>query len=69
MKRTQQYRSPLMASIHESAEDLHSAGLMNKQTMRKFDVICLTPIPRLKPRQIRAPRLKREQVTRSLLAI
>jgi putative transcriptional regulator len=58
MKKTKQYRSPLMASIHETAEGLHAAGLMNKLTMRKFDEMCLTPIPRLKPRQIRELRLR-----------
>jgi len=33
MKKTKQYRSPLMASIHETAEGLHAAGLMNKLTL------------------------------------
>jgi putative transcriptional regulator len=47
-----------MASIHETGEGLHAAGLMNKMTMRKFDEMCLTPIPRLKPRQIRDLRLR-----------
>jgi len=58
MKKTKQYRSPLMVSIHETAEGLHAAGLMNKLTMRKFDEMCLTPIPRLKPKQIRDLRLR-----------
>ena len=58
MKKTKQYRSPLMASIHETAEGLHATGLMNKVTMRKFDAMCLTPVPRLKPRQIRDLRLR-----------
>lgn len=58
MKKTKQYRGPLMASIHETAEGLSAAGLMNKLTMRKFDAMCLTPIPRLKPRQIRDLRLR-----------
>jgi hypothetical protein len=30
-----------MASIHETAEGLHAAGVMDKQTMRKFDDACL----------------------------
>jgi putative transcriptional regulator len=47
-----------MASIHETAEDLQAAGLMNKVTMRQFDEMALTPIPRLKPRQIRDLRLR-----------
>ena len=41
---TKQYRSPVMASIHETAEGLHSIGLLTKQTMRKFDKACLTPL-------------------------
>lgn len=58
MKKTKQYRSPLMASIHETAEGLHAAGLMNKVTMHQFDEMALTPIPHLKPRQIRDLRLR-----------
>lgn len=58
MEKTRQYRSSLMASVHETAEGLHAAGVMNKLTMRKFDAMCLTPIPRLKPRQIRNLRLR-----------
>lgn len=38
-----QYRSPLMASIHETAEGLRSAGILDKRTMRDFDTSCLTP--------------------------
>ena len=58
MKKTKQYRSRLMASIHETAEGLRADGVMSKLTMRKFDAMCLTPIPRLKPRQIRDLRLR-----------
>ncbi len=53
-----QYRSRLTASIHETAADLHSAGLMSKRTMREFDELCLTPVRPMKPRQIRALRLR-----------
>lgn len=37
-----QYRSETMASIHETAEGLHDAGVMDRQTIRKFDEACLT---------------------------
>ena len=40
-----QYSSPLMASIHETAEGLHAASVMDKRTMREFDELCLTPDP------------------------
>ncbi len=53
-----QYRSPLMASIHETAEGLHAAGLVDKRTMREFDELCLTPVRALKPKEIRALRLR-----------
>ena len=53
-----QYHSPLMASIHETAEGLHTAGLMDKRTMREFDELCLTPVRPLRPKQIRALRLR-----------
>jgi putative transcriptional regulator len=53
-----QYRSPLMASIHETAEGLHSIGLMEKRTMREFDDLCLTPVRSFEPDEIRALRLR-----------
>jgi putative transcriptional regulator len=58
MATAKQYRSSLLASIHETAEGLHSAGAMDKQTMREFDELCLTPIQPLAPEEIRALRLR-----------
>lgn len=55
---TRQYRSGVMASVHETAEDLHRIGLMDKTTMREFDELCLTPVKPFKPAQIRALRLR-----------
>jgi putative transcriptional regulator len=56
-----------MASIHETAEDLYEAGLMEKRTMREFDVLCLTPISPLKPEEIRDIR-ERENVSQVVFA-
>lgn len=36
-----QERSGLMASIHETAEGLHRAGVLSKRTLREFDELCL----------------------------
>jgi putative transcriptional regulator len=47
-----------MASIHETAEDLHSAGVMDKRTLREFDALCLTPVQTLTPEEIRRLRLR-----------
>lgn len=57
----------MMASIHETAEDLYEAGLMEKQTMREFDQLCLTPIKPLTPEEIRAIR-ERENVSQVVFA-
>ena len=64
---TKQYRSPVMASIHETAEGLHAAGVMDKQTMRKFDEACLTPVRPLAPEEIRALR-QRERASQAVFA-
>src|SRR5438034_6906839 len=53
-----QYRSPVLASVHETAEGLHSAGAMDKHTMREFDELCLTAVRPLRPKEIRALRLR-----------
>lgn len=52
-----QYRSSLLASVHETVEGLHDAGLIDKRTLRKFDEMCLTPVKPLLPEEIRAIRL------------
>jgi putative transcriptional regulator len=64
---TKQYRSPVMASIHETAEGLHAAGLMDKQTMRKFDEACLTPVRPFAPEEIRSLR-EREGASQAVFA-
>jgi putative transcriptional regulator len=64
---TKQYRSPVMASIHETAEGLHAAGVMDKQTMRKFDEACLTPVRPFTPEEIRALR-EREGASQAVFA-
>ena len=64
---TKPFRSPVMASIHETAEGLHAAGVMDKQTMRKFDDACLTPIRPLSPEEIRSLR-EREGASQAVFA-
>ena len=64
---TRQYRSGAMASIHEAAEGLHGEGLLDKQTMRRFDEACLTPVRPLAPDEIRALR-EREGASQAVFA-
>jgi putative transcriptional regulator len=56
-----------MAAIHETAEDLHAAGLVGKRTMRKFDETCLTPVHPLSAQEIRALR-EREGASQAVFA-
>ena len=42
-----QYKSKMMAAIHKTAEDLHSAQVMPAKTLHEFDALCLTPASKL----------------------
>jgi putative transcriptional regulator len=54
MKTTERkFRSSPLRSLHHAASDLHAVGAIDKATMRQFDVACLTPVERLKPRAIK----------------
>jgi putative transcriptional regulator len=61
------FASKAMAAIHETAADLYKVGGIDKQTMRKFDILCLTPIQPMTPRKIRALRI-RENASQTVFA-
>ena len=58
MASAKSYRSAAFAAIHEAAEGLHKAGMIDSTTIREFDQECLTPIIELSPDAIRKIRLK-----------
>ena len=64
---TKQYRSRVLASVHETAEGLTGAGVMSKQTMREFDELCLTPVRPLTAEEIRDLR-EREGASQAVFA-
>ncbi|HSI73885.1 MAG TPA: DNA-binding transcriptional regulator [Fimbriimonas sp.] len=61
------YESPALEALHELAKDIHAAGVMSKQTMRKFDALCLTQVEPLAPDDIRQLR-EQEGVSQAVLA-
>ena len=63
----QQYKSALLAAVHETALGLATAEVLNKQTMKTFDTRCLAPIKELTPEQIRQIRL-REKASQAVFA-
>ncbi|WP_116366884.1 helix-turn-helix domain-containing protein [Parahaliea mediterranea] len=44
--------------VHESAKDLHKAGVMDELTLREFDALCLPPVKPLNAADIR--RIRKE---------
>jgi putative transcriptional regulator len=56
-----------MGAIHETASDLYAVGGMDRKTMRKFDVLCLTPVQEMTPKKIRALRT-REKASQAVFA-
>lgn len=59
--------SEILASVHRLAADFHDAGIVDKQTMRKFDALCLTTVKPMAPEDIRALR-EAEGLSQAVLA-
>src|SRR4051794_26991651 len=45
--------SRILSEVHESAQDLHNAGLISTVTMREFDALCLPPVRKYKASDVR----------------
>ena len=61
------FRSDILEAIHETASGFHKAGVMDKRTLRKFDVLCLTPVRQMQPDEISSLR-ERERVSQAVFA-
>jgi putative transcriptional regulator len=64
---TKIYKSKILAAVHEAMQDAHEVGLVDKRTMREFDVSCLTQVDTMTPAQMIALR-EREGVSQAVLA-
>jgi len=62
-----QYRSRIMAAIHQTATDLHECGLVSKRVMHGFDADCLAPVTGLSAAEISALRM-REGASQTMFA-
>ena len=60
-------QSPLLQAVHETAADLHRLGFIDQRKMRKYDALCLAPIPAYDSEKIRALR-ERYQLSQTVLA-
>lgn len=61
-------KKTIIEVVHESAEGLYDAGLIDATTMHEFDNLCLTPIKNLSPREIKSIRL-REKMSQGVFAL
>ncbi len=61
-------RNDMMAAVHQTASDLHRAGVMDTKTLREFDEMCLTPVEKLTPEEIKSIRQK-AGVSQSVFAL
>ena len=59
--------SPILAAVHETARDLHEAGLVSKRRMKDYDSLCLVPVPKYSSETIRALRV-RYRISQAVLA-
>ncbi len=57
----------LIDNAHDLANDLYSVGAIDIVTMREYDALYLKPVRPLKPREIKAIRL-REKVSQAIFA-
>jgi putative transcriptional regulator len=64
---SKRYGSDALAAVHETAVDLHEAGVIDKRTLKEFDELCLRPVEELTPDQVRQIRL-REKVSQAVFA-
>jgi putative transcriptional regulator len=48
--------SRLLGAVHETAQDLHRAGVIDKRRMHEYDALCLAPAPQYSSEQIRSMR-------------
>ncbi|MCW8934983.1 MAG: transcriptional regulator [Gammaproteobacteria bacterium] len=48
----------ILEVMHESAKDMSDIGLMDKQTMREFDSLCLPKVKEYTPAQIKKIRIQ-----------
>jgi putative transcriptional regulator len=51
-------KSRILSEVREGAVGLHRAGLIDKQTMREFDILTLPQVRDLTPKQIRTLRVR-----------
>lgn len=67
MKNIKSKNSRILDAVHETAQDLQSLGFIDIRAMRRYDALCLEPIPIYTAENIRSLR-KRCRISQAVLA-
>ncbi len=67
MKSPKSKNSPILNAVHETAQDLQSLGFIDKRAMRRYEALCLEPIPDYTAEDIRSLR-GRYRISQAVLA-
>lgn len=67
MTKAKTYKSDLLAALHETVSDMFESGVINKQTMHRFDESCLTQVHDFSADEIKGLR-EREEVSQTVFA-
>ncbi len=59
--------SRIFEAVHETAQDLHELGFIDKRAMQKYEALCITPVPDYTPEQIRGIR-NRYHISQAVMA-
>jgi putative transcriptional regulator len=60
-------KSSILKSVHETAQDLHRLGFIDKKKMIEYDLLCLKPVPQYSANKIHSLR-KRYKLSQAVLA-
>lgn len=60
-------KSPILNAVHATASDLHRLGFIDKRRKRKYDALCLAPVPEFTGEAIKAMRVRYE-ISQAVLA-
>ena len=60
-------KSPIFESVHETARALHAHGFIDKRQMKKYDALCLPPVPAFTKKKIKTLRANLD-VSQAVLA-
>ena len=59
--------SRALEALHETVRDFYKSGIVDQITMREYDVLCLQPVPALRPIDIKRIRT-RAHVSQAIFA-